>query len=65
MEIKDIVEQEKHKRSVANIVYVEQDIEYKMTCDSCGKVAGECDFQEHQDCGNLCDVCYEEKGGDV
>ena len=45
--------------------YVEQDIEYKMTCDSCGKVAGECDFQEHQDCGNLCNVCYEEKGGDV
>ena len=45
--------------------YVEQDIEYKMTCDSCGKVAGECDFQEHQDCVNLCDVCYEEKGGDV
>jgi len=25
MEIKDIVEQEKHKRSVANIVYVDED----------------------------------------
>ena len=34
MEIKDIVE---------------QDIEFKMTCDRCGKVDGECDFQEHQD----------------
>ena len=50
MEIKDIVE---------------QDIEFKMVCDCCGKIDGECDFQEHQDCGNLCDVCYEEKGGDV
>ena len=45
--------------------YVEQDIEYKMTCDSCGKVDSECDFQEHQNYGNLCYDCYEEKGGDV
>ena len=50
MEIKDIVG---------------QDIEFKMACDSCGKIDVECDFQEHQDCGNLCDVCYEEKGGDI
>ena len=42
---------------------VEQDIEFKMTCDRCGKVDGECDFQEHQDYGNLCYDCYEEKGG--
>ena len=48
MEIKDIVE---------------QDIEFKMICDRCGKVDGECDFQEHQDYGNLCYDCYEEKGG--
>lgn len=41
--------------------YVEQDIEFKMTCDRCGKVDGECDFQEHQDYGNLCYDCYEEK----
>ena len=40
--------------------YVEQDIEFKMTCDRCGKVDGECDFQEHQDYGNLCYDCYEE-----
>jgi len=45
--------------------YVEQDIEYKMTCDRCGKVDSECDFQEHQNYGNLCYDCYEEKGGDV
>lgn len=45
--------------------YVEQDIEFKMTCDRCGKVDGECDFQEHQDYGNLCYACYEEKGGMV
>ena len=45
--------------------YVEQDIEFKMTCDRCGKVDGECDFQEHQDYGNLCYDCYEEKGGTV
>lgn len=45
--------------------YVEQDIEYKMSCDRCGKVDGECDFQEHQDYGNLCYDCYEEKDGDV
>ena len=44
---------------------VEQDIEFKMTCDRCGKVDGECDFQEHQDYGNLCYDCYEEKGGMV
>lgn len=50
MEIKDIVE---------------QDIEFKMTCDRCGKVDGECDFQEHQDYGNLCYDCYKEKGGMV
>ena len=48
MEIKDIVE---------------QDIEFKMVCDRCGKVDGECDFQKHQDYGNLCYDCYEEKGG--
>ena len=47
MEIKDIVE---------------QDIEFKMVCDCCGKIDGECDFQEHQDCVNLCDVCYEDHG---
>ena len=40
--------------------YVEQDIKFKMTCDRCGKVDGECDFQEHQDYGNLCYDCYEE-----
>ena len=40
--------------------YVEQDIEFKMTCDRCGKVDGECDFQEHQDYGSLCYNCYEE-----
>ena len=45
--------------------YAEQDIEFKMTCDRCGKVDGECDFQEHQDYGNLCYVCYEEKCGDI
>ena len=45
--------------------YAEQDIEFKMTCDRCGKVDGECDFQEHQDYGNLCYDCYEEKGGTV
>ena len=45
--------------------YVEQDIEYKMACDSCDKVDSECDFQEHQNYGNLCYDCYEEKGGDV
>ena len=45
--------------------YVEQDIEYKMTCDRCGKEDGECDFQEHQDYGNLCYDCYAEKGGDI
>ena len=50
MEIKDIVE---------------QDIEFKMVCARCGKVDGECDFQEHQDYGNLCYDCYEEKGGMV
>lgn len=43
--------------------YVEQDIEFKMKCDRCGKVDGECDFQEHQDYGNLCYGCYQEKGG--
>ena len=43
---------------------VAQDIEFKMTCDRCGKVDGECDFQEHQDYGNLCYTCYEEKGED-
>ena len=42
--------------------YVEQDIEFKMTCDCCGKVGGECDFQEQRDYGNLCADCYEEKG---
>lgn len=50
MEIKDIVE---------------QDIEFKMACDRCGKIDGECDFQKHQDYGNLCYDCYEEKGGMV
>ena len=44
---------------------VEQDIEFKMVCDLCGKVDGECDFQEHQDYGNLCYDCYKEKGGMV
>ena len=45
--------------------YAEQDIEFMMVCDLCGKVVGECDFQEHQDYGNLCYDCYEEKGGTV
>ena len=44
---------------------VEQDIEFKMVCDLCGKVDGECEFTEHQDYGNLCYACYEEKGGMV
>ena len=45
--------------------YVEQDIEFKMVCDLCGKVDDECEFQEHQDYGNLCYDCYKEKGGMV
>ena len=45
--------------------YAEQDIEFKMTCDRCGKVDGECDFQEHKDYGNLCYDCYQYKGGMV
>ena len=45
--------------------YVEQDIEFKMVCDLCGKVDGECDFTEHQDYGNLCYDCHKEKGGMV
>lgn len=45
--------------------YAEQDIEFMMTCDRCGKVDGECDFQEHQDYGNLCYDCYQYKGGMV
>ena len=44
---------------------VEQDIEFKMTCDRCGKVDDEGDFQEHQDYGNLCYDCYQYKGGMV
>ena len=43
--------------------YAEQDIEFKMVCDRCGKIDGECDFQEHQYYGNLCYDCYKEKGG--
>ena len=43
--------------------YVEQDIEFKMTCDLCSKIDGESEFTEHQDYGNLCYDCYEEKGG--
>ena len=48
MEIKDIVE---------------QDIEFKMVCDLCGKVNGECDFTEVminlQDLINICYDCHE------
>lgn len=44
--------------------YVEQDIEFKMTCDRCGKVDGECNFTElmvnSQDLINVCDTCCEE-----
>ena len=43
---------------------VEQDIEYRMTCDRCGKVDIEGNFQEHQDYGNICYECYCEKCGD-
>lgn len=42
--------------------YVEQDVEFKMICDRCGKVDDEGNFQEHQDYGNICYECYEEKG---
>ena len=45
--------------------YAEQDIEFMMVCDLCGKVDGECEFEEHQDYGNLCYDCYQYKGGMV
>ena len=48
MEIKDIVE---------------QDIEFKMTCDRCGKIDGEYKFTEvmvnSQDLINICYECHE------
>ena len=48
MEIKDIVE---------------QDIEFKMACDRCGKVDDECEFTEvminSQDLINICYGCHE------
>lgn len=44
--------------------YVEQDIEFKMTCDRCGKVDIEGNFTElmvnSQDLINVCDTCCEE-----
>lgn len=43
---------------------VEQDIEFKMTCDRCGKVDDECNFTElmvnSQDLINVCYACCEE-----
>ena len=42
---------------------VEQDIVFKMKCDLCGKVDGECDFTEvminSHDFINICDDCFE------
>ena len=42
---------------------VEQDIEFKMVCDLCGKVDGECEFTEvminSQDLINICYDCHE------
>ena len=42
--------------------YVEQDIEFKMTCDRCGKVDGESEFTEvmvnSQDLINICYDCH-------
>ena len=42
---------------------VEQDIEFKMTCDLCGKVDDECEFTEvvinSQDLINICYDCHE------
>ena len=39
---------------------VEQDIEFKMTCDRCGKVGGECDFQEVTvNSETLINICYD------
>ena len=43
--------------------YVEQDIEFNMTCDLCGKVDGECEFTEvmvnSEDLINICYDCNE------
>lgn len=43
--------------------YVEQDIEFKMTCDLCGKIDGESEFTEvmvnSQDLINICYDCHE------
>lgn len=43
--------------------YVEQDIEFKMTCDLCDKVVSEGEFTEvminSQDLINICYDCYE------
>lgn len=43
--------------------YVEQDIEFKMQCDLCGKIDGECEFTEvminSQDLINICYDCHE------
>ena len=42
---------------------VEQDIEFMMTCDLCGKVDGECEFIEvtvnSEDLINICYDCHE------
>lgn len=44
--------------------YVEQDIEFKMTCNRCGKVDDECNFTElmvnSEDLINVCYACCEE-----
>ena len=43
--------------------YAEQDIEFMMVCDLCGKVDGECEFTEvmvnSQDLINICYDCHE------
>lgn len=43
--------------------YVEQDIEFEMTCERCGKVGDEWNYTEvminPQDFINICDDCFE------
>ena len=43
--------------------YAEQDIEFMMVCDLCGKIDGECEFTEvmvnSEDLINICYDCYE------
>ena len=43
--------------------YAEQDIEFKMTCNLCGKVDDECEFTEvmvnSEDLINICYNCHE------